>query len=452
MEGAKSLRKRHYKEKVYIFFRKTQEQMKSIVKKIAFEGKTDEKVQGSNFLNLMEEDEVNEKHFQDAIKSNGNIPVPEIVEIDEEIYDKFYPNNYQMPEKLVKTGLCDDPIEYDIDSEDEEWLEKYNSENPELSVDNFESLMEFLENYCGNKSIPKINDLQNFFKKHPAKMIQEVYDYWLEKRLKKNGKKLIHEVLIETQTHVPNKKSKIVKINPYVAFRPRDGEKMSLRKDRARNYENYRQMLQLKTNLKKHHDKCLDIVNKEKIKHELLTAKRDLFIDQYKNKEFSSHSYQLQDTSLNFFVQEYQYRRRCEYNQEDICSENPSCEIEEPFPFIRNIENQYHRVKKNNETTRGVQNPIQNFHRSTSGRIRQRVGRGGRTIIDRILNQSVVRVYTTSPEFRHIPIFSNIEKLNRCTENTNIVSSQNNVGSSFFHLHQQKYIDFDINDYEWDIK
>ena len=47
--------------------------------------------------NFMEKEELHEKHFQDAIKNNSSIPVPEIDEIDKEAYEKMYPANYNTP-------------------------------------------------------------------------------------------------------------------------------------------------------------------------------------------------------------------------------------------------------------------------------------------------------------------------------------------------------------------
>jgi len=44
--------------------------------------------------NLMEKEELHERHFQDAIKNKSSIPVPDINEIDKEAYDKLYPSNY----------------------------------------------------------------------------------------------------------------------------------------------------------------------------------------------------------------------------------------------------------------------------------------------------------------------------------------------------------------------
>lgn len=43
----------------------------------------------------MEKKEVNEKHLEAAIMNKEQIPVPDIIEIDEEVYDKLYPSNFK---------------------------------------------------------------------------------------------------------------------------------------------------------------------------------------------------------------------------------------------------------------------------------------------------------------------------------------------------------------------
>lgn len=43
----------------------------------------------------MDKDEVNEKHLMAAITERQPIPVPDIIEIDESIYDKLYPASYK---------------------------------------------------------------------------------------------------------------------------------------------------------------------------------------------------------------------------------------------------------------------------------------------------------------------------------------------------------------------
>jgi hypothetical protein len=43
----------------------------------------------------MDKEEMKEIHLVAAINKKEPIPVPDIVEIDEEIYDKLYPPNYK---------------------------------------------------------------------------------------------------------------------------------------------------------------------------------------------------------------------------------------------------------------------------------------------------------------------------------------------------------------------
>lgn len=43
----------------------------------------------------MEKEELQEKHLVAAIVNNATIPVPDIIEIDENIYNKLYPANFK---------------------------------------------------------------------------------------------------------------------------------------------------------------------------------------------------------------------------------------------------------------------------------------------------------------------------------------------------------------------
>lgn len=51
--------------------------------------------------NLMDKQELHEKHLQNAIKHNSSIPVPDIVEIDKDDYDRLYPENYSAPKVRI---------------------------------------------------------------------------------------------------------------------------------------------------------------------------------------------------------------------------------------------------------------------------------------------------------------------------------------------------------------
>lgn len=52
---------------------------------------------------LMEKEEIHEKHLQDAIKFRSAIPVPDIVQINDEDYDRLYPPNFKVPRIRVYT-------------------------------------------------------------------------------------------------------------------------------------------------------------------------------------------------------------------------------------------------------------------------------------------------------------------------------------------------------------
>ncbi len=58
--------------------------------------------------------------------SGSTIPTPEVTLTDSLNYDKLYPSSYQIPEKLIFVqpfSMEADDIDYDMDSEDEQWIE-----------------------------------------------------------------------------------------------------------------------------------------------------------------------------------------------------------------------------------------------------------------------------------------------------------------------------------------
>ncbi len=63
----------------------------------------------------MDKKEFSEKHLVEAMTKKMSIPVPEIVEIDEDIYNKLYPANYERPSWRItaqrkKIFLLKDPV------------------------------------------------------------------------------------------------------------------------------------------------------------------------------------------------------------------------------------------------------------------------------------------------------------------------------------------------------
>lgn len=43
----------------------------------------------------MDKEEMKEKHLVAAIINNATIPVPDVEEVEQEVYDKLYPNNFK---------------------------------------------------------------------------------------------------------------------------------------------------------------------------------------------------------------------------------------------------------------------------------------------------------------------------------------------------------------------
>jgi PREDICTED: enhancer of polycomb 1-like len=167
------------------------------------------------------------------------IPTPEVYKTPEEYYSDLYPNNYKLPRQLIHVqpfAIEHDIPDYDIDSEDEAWLEKQN--NIELSPLKFEEMMDSLEKSSG-QHVVSINEAKLLLKEKDD-LIIAVFDYWLNKRLKAQ-QSLIPLVKTERRDGTANN-------NPYIAFRRRT-EKMQTRKNRKNDEVSYEKMLKLRRDL-----------------------------------------------------------------------------------------------------------------------------------------------------------------------------------------------------------
>jgi len=77
----------------------------------------------------MEKEEESERHLQEAISAGKVIPTPEVFSLEqlgeEDRLDRLYPNNHRVPKQYVhyqSYAFDDDTPEYDLDSEDEKWV------------------------------------------------------------------------------------------------------------------------------------------------------------------------------------------------------------------------------------------------------------------------------------------------------------------------------------------
>lgn len=106
----------------------------------------------------MEKEEENEHHFLEVIQalqlrtdSDVKIPVPEIIDKEND-YKSVYPDSFSLPKQLLHIRTIvfseEEPIEYDMDSEDEEWFQK---SDLGITPEKFESMIDRLERGCGQK-------------------------------------------------------------------------------------------------------------------------------------------------------------------------------------------------------------------------------------------------------------------------------------------------------------
>lgn len=142
--------------------------------------------------------------------------------------------------------------------------------------------MEWLEN-SSELQVPSLKSLlsQPFAKMMKLNIVEEIYDYWLEKRLS-SKQRLLHRVKKESK----RKRTKMQKADdPYVAFRQCQ-EKMHTRKNRAADHENYVKMLRQRREINQYLKYALRSKQMESRKHQAVKMKLAMFEDQYRNRNF----------------------------------------------------------------------------------------------------------------------------------------------------------------------
>lgn len=166
------------------------------------------------------------------------IPTPEVFPVDEKEYDELYPPSFKVPRTYIHIQLQDfeqDYPEYNMDSEDEEWLATM-KQHLNISEKKFEQMIECLEKSSGFQKVVELSEAKALLKDDESVVIS-VYDYWLNKKLH-IGKSLLPTIKTEKRDGSSGN-------NPYIAFRRRT-EKMQTRKNRKNDETSYEKMLKLK--------------------------------------------------------------------------------------------------------------------------------------------------------------------------------------------------------------
>lgn len=288
--------------------------------------------------------------------------------------------------------------------------------------------------------VPSITELTTHFNKQSALIAMEAtYDYWLNKRIQSNGESLIYS--FKKEDLKPGIKNKF---DPYTAFRP-CRERMHLRKNRSRDYENYLKMLDIRESIAE----CLKFYKTnafcERTKHELLLLRFATFKDQYNTKSFNS-SYLEKEVQSNteFLLKDLKENRiGCDINSTKSLSnelkvgdlnENPiNINEHEMFPFNRLTDCEYHDViiyatfyicsatvtdlfsiyfQIRNDLFDKNHNPEcaehEKFYKTDVGTIRRRLGRGGRVIYDRMNKPVSDEAQLDGQEYQEVDYFRKI--------------------------------------------
>ncbi|XP_039287854.1 enhancer of polycomb homolog 1 [Nilaparvata lugens] len=386
-------------------------------------------------------EEEKEHHLQRAIDTGLLIPTPETEVIGSEIYDRLYPTNYKATRQLIRVQPFDieeDIPDYDMDSEDEAWLNTH-ANKIDITPLKFEEMMDRLEN---NGHIITQYEAKSLLNEDDDIIIGVLYDYWLEKRLK-NQQPLIPKV--KTEAHLVGNAYN----HPYLAFRRHD-KTLHTRKKQKNRESSYQKMIKLRRDLMRA-VKLLDLVKRrETSKKNLLQLTIDIFEKRYQASDFSGQllndvtpvkvsrsvfapifTNQLVNQSSKDFAskkEKYQCRKKkldsvdeCvdspEYNgdinagvedvqMKDVPSISASPVLEDtPFVFHRSKSAMYRRpienfIQRDYELCKPKFRPIRirsDSKHNISGV--GRIGRGGRLILDRSLPVKSIDNFWESCDF-----------------------------------------------------
>jgi enhancer of polycomb-like protein len=186
------------------------------------------------------------------------IPTPEFVIVD--TYERDYSRTFAQPTSYLRArgarAEIGEFVEYDLDNEDEEWLQEFNQDNKNLTAEKFETILfklEVLDHKSRERAgvitptlgspIPVLLTFDAAVEALQALSItygifQSIYNYWKEKR-----ERWQKPVLRRLQPPPP-----VNDTNPYNVFRPREKahrlhtRRMQRRENNVQSFEKLRQV------------------------------------------------------------------------------------------------------------------------------------------------------------------------------------------------------------------
>ncbi|XP_068642561.1 uncharacterized protein [Aristolochia californica] len=259
----------------------------------------------SQILRLAAEAE-NEVHHVPK-KCAAEIPTPQFVFVD--TYERDYSRTFLQPTSYLRgrgaRAEIGEFVEYDLDNEDEDWLEEFNNERKILTPEKLETILcklEILDHKARERAgiitpnlgspIPVLLQLdavseamQSFSVRYAV--LQSVYNYWKAKR-----ERWQKPILRRLQPPPP-----VNDTNPYNVFRPREkAHRLHTRRMQRRenNVQSFEKLRQVRRNLDQAKTVLDALIKREEKKREVMESEVSLQRTQIKYK----HEMQLVEDGL----------------------------------------------------------------------------------------------------------------------------------------------------------
>ncbi|KAG8364001.1 hypothetical protein BUALT_Bualt19G0080900 [Buddleja alternifolia] len=238
----------------------------------------------------------------------SEIPTPEFVVVD--TYERDYSRTFNQPTSYLRArgarAEIGEFVEYDLDNEDEDWLEEFNQERKTLAPEKLETIifkLEVLDHKARERAgvitptlgsaIPvlltfdaAVEALQALSIKYGV--FQSIYSYWKEKR-ERWQKPILRrlQLLITFLTITLQPPPPVNDTNPYNVFRPREkAHRLHTRRMQRRenNVQSFEKLRQVRRNLDQAKTILEALIKREEKKRELVCSEVTLQRIQMKYK------------------------------------------------------------------------------------------------------------------------------------------------------------------------
>lgn len=248
-----------------------------------------------------------EVHQAPTKKVAAEIPTPQYVVVD--TYERDYSRTFSQPTSYLRgrgaRAELGEFVEYDLDNEDDDWLQDFNNERKSLAPEKLEFLifkLEVLDHKARERAgvitptlgspIPVLLQLDaaiEALQVHSIRyaVIQSVYNYWKEKR-----ERWQKPILRRLQPPPP-----VNDTNPYNVFRPREkAHRLHTRRMQRRenNVQSFEKLRQVRRNLDQAKTILEALIKREEKKREIMETEVSLQRIQMKYK----HETELLEDSL----------------------------------------------------------------------------------------------------------------------------------------------------------